>query len=73
MKRYPAGKIIHRAGWSEEGEAISLENHGVLYFEGDSDQTIFVPYSAIERIAYEKIPKEVLDAQRDDTVETGSK
>lgn len=62
MKQYPAGRIHHSAGWVDDGEAIEMQDNGILYFrEGHMDNTLFVPYARIDMIVYDKIPQEILD------------
>ena len=59
-KRYPRGHIYSKNGWSGIGEEIEQSEHGIYYFAiNTTEPTIFVPYSSIDRIKYDTIPKEL--------------
>jgi len=59
-KRYPRGMIYSTTG-SGIGEDITLGDNGILYSDEGKKNTVFAPYSSIDRIKYETIPQEVLD------------
>jgi len=79
-KRYPRGILFPRGKAKQTTiELIELKEHGAFYCEAGEEDTVFMPYSSIEKIAYEAIPQELIDkAQkakedaRPDTTETDS-
>jgi len=79
-KRYPRGTIFPRGKEKQViGELIELKPEGVFYCPVDSENTVFMPYSSVDKIEYHDIPQELIDkakaAQdaRPDTTETDSK
>jgi len=63
-KRYPRGMIYSKNGWSGLGEDIMLGDHGILYSDEGKINTIFVPYTSIDRIKYDTIPQHIIDKMK---------
>ena len=60
--RHPRGVIeLMSQEDSIEVEAIDLKEDGIFFCLPKKEETIFVPYSNINMLTYEEIPKELRD------------